>query len=60
LIYELYVEIADKMKYLRTNKKTGSFGRDHKDPRGQGIMGSSEMLKNYKELKVWQKSISFF
>jgi len=26
LIYELYVEIADKMKYLRTNKKTGGFG----------------------------------
>ncbi len=24
--------------------------------RGQGIKGSSEMLKNYKDLKVWQKS----
>ena len=24
--------------------------------RGQGFMGSSEMLKNYKDLKVWQKS----
>ncbi len=24
--------------------------------RGQGFKGSSEMLKNYKELKVWQKS----
>lgn len=24
--------------------------------RGQGFRGSSEMLKNYKELKVWQKS----
>ena len=22
----------------------------------QGVKGSSEMLKNYKELKVWQKS----
>jgi four helix bundle protein len=27
-----------------------------KDTRGQGFKGSSEMLKNYKELKVWQKS----
>jgi four helix bundle protein len=26
------------------------------DTRGQGFKGSSEMLKNYKELKVWQKS----
>jgi len=25
-------------------------------PRGQGFKGSSGMLKNYKELKVWQKS----
>ncbi len=25
-------------------------------PRGQGFKGSSEMLKNYKELNVWQKS----
>jgi hypothetical protein len=25
-------------------------------PRGQGFRGSSGMLKNYKELKVWQKS----
>ena len=24
--------------------------------RGQGFKGSSEMLKNYKELNVWQKS----
>ncbi len=24
--------------------------------RGQGFKGSSEMLKNYKELKAWQKS----
>jgi len=24
--------------------------------RGQGFRGSSEMLRNYKELKVWQKS----
>jgi len=24
--------------------------------RGQGFQGSSEMLKNYKELNVWQKS----
>ncbi len=24
--------------------------------RGQGFKGSSEMLKNYKDLKVWQKS----
>jgi hypothetical protein len=27
-----------------------------KDTRGQGFKGSSEMLKNYKELKAWQKS----
>ncbi len=27
-----------------------------KDSRGQGFKGSSEMLKNYKELNVWQKS----
>ena len=27
-----------------------------KDSRGQGFLGSSEMLKNYKELKVWQKA----
>ena len=27
-----------------------------KGTRGQGFKGSSEMLKNYKELKVWQKS----
>ena len=27
-----------------------------KGPRIQGFKGSSEMLKNYKELKVWQKS----
>jgi hypothetical protein len=25
-------------------------------PRGQGFKGSSEMLKNYKELNIWQKS----
>ena len=25
-------------------------------PRGQGFWGSSGMLKNYKKLKVWQKS----
>jgi hypothetical protein len=24
--------------------------------RGPGFKGSSEMLKNYKDLKVWQKS----
>ncbi len=24
--------------------------------RGQGFKGSSEMLKNYKELNIWQKS----
>ena len=39
--------------------------QDHKDSplkstgsstRGQGVRGSSEMLKNYKELKVWQRS----
>ncbi len=28
-------------------------------PRGQGFKGSSEMLKNYKDLKVWQKSYEF-
>jgi len=27
-----------------------------KDSRGQGFLGSSEMLKNYKKLKVWQKA----
>ena len=27
----------------------------NKDSRGQGFKGSSEMLENYKELKVWQK-----
>ena len=27
-----------------------------KGSRGQGFKGSSEMLKNYKDLKVWQKS----
>jgi len=27
-----------------------------KDSRGRGFKGSSEMLKNYKELNVWQKS----
>ena len=26
------------------------------DSRVQGFKGSSEILKNYKELKVWQKS----
>ena len=26
------------------------------DSRGQGFEDSSEMLENYKELKVWQKS----
>ena len=26
------------------------------DSRGQGVKDSSEMLKNYKDLKVWQKS----
>ena len=26
------------------------------DSRGQGFEGSSEVLKNYKDLKVWQKS----
>jgi hypothetical protein len=25
-------------------------------PRGQGFKGLSEMLKNYKDLNVWQKS----
>jgi len=27
-----------------------------KESRSQGVRGSSEMLKNYKELKVWQRS----
>ena len=27
--------------------------------RSQGSKGSSEMLKNYKELNVWQKSYEF-
>ena len=29
---------------------------DDKDSRGQGSKDSSEMLKNYRDLKVWQKS----
>ena len=29
---------------------------EYQDTRGQGVQDSSEMLKNYKELKVWQKS----
>jgi len=29
---------------------------DDKDSRGQGFEDSIEMLKNYKELKAWQKS----
>ena len=29
---------------------------DPKGSRGQGFKDSSEMLKNYKELKVWQRS----
>ncbi len=29
---------------------------DPKDSGGQGFKDSSEMLKNYKDLKVWQKS----
>ena len=31
-----------------------------KDSRGQGIEDSSEKQKNYKELKVWQKSHQLF
>ena len=27
-----------------------------KDSRGRGFQGSSEMLKNYKELNIWQRS----
>ena len=30
--------------------------QDHTDSRTQGAKGLSEMLKNYKELKVWQRS----
>jgi hypothetical protein len=30
------------------------------DTRGQGFKGSSEMLKNYKELNVWQKSYELY
>jgi hypothetical protein len=29
---------------------------NHKDSRGPGVQDSSEILKNYKEPKVWQKS----
>jgi hypothetical protein len=29
---------------------------DLQDSRGQGVKDSSEMLRNYKDLKVWQKS----
>ena len=29
---------------------------DPEDSRGQGSKGSSEMLKNYRDLKVWQKA----
>jgi len=31
---------------------------DDKGSRIQGVRGSREMLKNYKELKVWQRSYS--
>jgi len=31
-----------------------------KDSSGQGFKGSSEMLKNCKELKFWQKSYELF
>lgn len=31
-----------------------------KESRGHGFEDSSEMLKNYKELKVWQKSYQLF
>jgi hypothetical protein len=27
------------------------------DSRGQGFKGSREMLRNYKELKVWEKNL---
>jgi four helix bundle protein len=30
--------------------------KDHQDSRGQGVRDSSKMLKNYRELKVWQRS----
>jgi len=35
---------------------TKSVGRVHKDSKIPGVRDSSEMLKNYKELKVWQIS----
>jgi four helix bundle protein len=31
----------------------------NEDPRIRGVKGSSEMLKNYKGLKAWQKSYAF-
>jgi len=31
--------------------------KDHKDSRGQGLKGSSDLLKNYKELKVWNRIV---
>lgn len=33
---------------------------DHKDSRIQGVKGSSEIFKNYKELKVWQRSYQLY
>ena len=33
--------------------------QDHTDSRTQGAKGLSEMLKNYKELKVWKKDNPF-
>ena len=29
---------------------------DYEDSRGQGVKDSSERLRNYKDLKVWQRS----
>ncbi len=39
------------MNYLQKN------WQDHKDSRGQGVRDSSDLLKNYKELKIWKKIV---
>jgi hypothetical protein len=45
-----------KLKFLDHLPICCSAGVVPEGPRGQGFKGSSEMLKNYKELNVWQKS----
>ena len=43
-------------KGSRVQEAEGSRSKGSKVPRGRGFKESSEMLKNYKDLKVWQKS----